>query len=352
MKKITYLILAVLGIGFLASCEKDFDNPVLNVDNTQAPVMNMGFTEMVLDTTIAADSITFNWDAVEYDVTTTAAPTYRLQMKHADSSEFVELASTVDTYFKTTVEDFNNFLLGEGFPTEEALNIELRVFTFITPDAPSTEVYSESSTVAFTAYAPPEPPPSTTPKLWVPGDYQGWSPADAPNVYSPADNGVYQGYVYFPPDGTFEFKFTSDPDWSHTNFGNGGDGVLDTDDGAGNLTVPGEGTYYFTVNVDELTWSHEVLNFALIGTFNDWSGDEPLTWDADNQVFTITMDFDADAEFKWRANADWAVNFGINDPDDGTLVQDGGNIVIEEAGNYTVILDLYNEVPTYELIKN
>ncbi|MDZ7774089.1 MAG: SusE domain-containing protein [Bacteroidales bacterium] len=89
MKKITYLILVVLGIGFLASCEKDFDNPVLNTDNTKAPELTLGFTNMVLDTSNASETINFSWDAVEYDIENIAEPTYRLQMKHADSSEYI-----------------------------------------------------------------------------------------------------------------------------------------------------------------------------------------------------------------------------------------------------------------------
>jgi hypothetical protein len=129
---------------------------------------------------------------------------------------------------------------------------------------------------------------------------------------------------------------------------------LNTDPGAGDLQVEEPGTWYMTVNTDELTWESELRNFALVGSFTGWGEDPdiPLEFDPDEQVFTVTVDLEADDEFKWRANADWGVNFGINDPDDGTLVQDGGNIVIEEAGNYTVILDLYNEVPTYELVKN
>jgi len=60
------------------------------------------------------------------------------------------------------------------------------------------------------------------PSLWVPGDYQGWNPASAPKVSSKFGNGNYEGYVNIPSGGTYAFKFTSDPDWNHTNYGRSG----------------------------------------------------------------------------------------------------------------------------------
>jgi len=69
-------------------------------------------------------------------------------------------------------------------------------------------------------------------------------------------------------------------------------------------------------------------------------------------MWTTTIDFEAGTEFKWRANADWAVNLGIKDPDNGTLEQNGLNIVVQDAGNYTINLYLYESVPRYEIIKN
>lgn len=354
MNKIIYLILIVFTTGFLASCEKEDNNPVIDTNDVTAPALTLGFEELVLLEDNAEDTITFEWSPAQYSLNNITEPTYRLQFKHADSSDFRQLTSTRETYFKISVAELNSSIKKAGLEPAVAADIEMRVNAELVANAESTKVSSEIVQASVTAYEPAGPPPNETAVLYVPGDYQGWAPADAPNVYSPEDNGVYQGYIYYPPGGSFEFKFTSAPDWDHTNFGSGGDGVLDTDPGAGNLTVPESGTYYHTVDTVNLTWSTEVRNFALVGSFTAWGDDPdiPLEFDADEQVFTVTRDFEAEDEFKWRANADWAVNLGINDPDDGTLVQDGGNIVIEEAGNYTVKLNLYNEVPTYELIKN
>lgn len=124
--------------------------------------------------------------------------------------------------------------------------------------------------------------------------------------------------------------------------------------GAGNLQVEETGTWYMTVNTDELTWESELRNFALVGSFTGWGEDPdiPLEFDADEQVFTVTVDLEADDEFKWRANSAWDVDLGLDENDETVLAYGGANLTVEEAGNYTIILDLYAEVPTYEIIKN
>ncbi len=349
MKNIKYLIFIILGIWLFASCEEDFENPVLHTDEIVPPGMTMGFTDLVMTEQDTSNTVEFSWTPVEYNLDNTQAPTYKLQLKHVDSTDYFELASTTETPYTTTVKELNSKIVKEGFPVDVALDFQLRVLSFIQTSGGGSQLETPSDVVdlqltAFEAVVEPA-------YLWVPGDYQGWGPGEAPNVYSPEDNGIYNGYIHFPPGGTFEFKFTSDPDWDHTNYGSGGDGVLDTDDGAGNLSVDGTGTYYMTVNTNDLTWSNELRNFALTGTFNSW-GDEALTWDDTDQVFTVTVDLDANAEFKWRANGDDNINLGASAAGDGTLVPDGSNITVSEAGNYTITLDLYQMVPTYEIIQN
>jgi hypothetical protein len=54
---------------------------------------------------------------------------------------------------------------------------------------------------------------------------------------------------------------------------------------------------------------------------------------------------------KFRANDDWAVNYGDGE-EAGQLVRDGGNIAVEEDGNYTIVLDLNGDTFTYTVTKN
>ena len=357
MKNIVIYLILIFGIGLIASCEKENNNPVLDLSKTVAPVLQKpaNGTSMVLKEENADSIVAFEWTAAQYDVNDLQNTTYVLQMDLADSnfSKPVDLLSTTELSYETTEGTLNSKLISLGMEPDQSYAVEFRVLSYILQNNPETWVYSPVNSVNMTAYEASQPGggPDT---LWVPGDYQGWNPAAAPNVYSVENNGKYKGWIYFPDGGTFEFKFTSAPDWAHTNFGDGGGFNLDTDPGAGNLKVPGTGNYLLSIDTVALTWGYELQNFALIGSFGtcDWGCDEPLTWDEDNQLWTITMTFSAGDEFKWRANADWTVNLGnATDPPDGTLSQDGSNIVVDEDGTYVVNLILSESVPRYEMIK-
>lgn len=349
MKKITYFLAIIAVFVLWTSCEKDDDKITLDLTESVAPALG-DLSHIVLHEEHATDTLTISWSKAEYGQLNLPSTTYRLHLMQADSIN-VLLTETEQTAFNITVNSLNTRLVNLGFEPDVAVEFQFKVSSFVAVEDNGTMLRSDPVTATLTPFESDTDPEVSV--LWVPGAYQGWSPATAPNVYSTTGDDIYKGYVHFPAETTsLEFKFTGQPNWDGPNYGFGGEGVLDTDPGAGNLTVPATGTYYMTVNTEELTWSHQVRNYALIGTFNNWADDEPLTWDDDAKVFTITMDFVVDDRFKWRANGAWAINYGIKVPDDGTLVQDGADIIIEEAGNYTIILNLYNVVPTYELIKN
>ncbi|NOX87052.1 MAG: hypothetical protein GXO86_14015 [Chlorobi bacterium] len=355
MKNIVFYLIVIFGIGLISSCEKVNNNPVLDMSKVIAPELQKPAdgSALVLKEENADSVVAFQWTATQYNVEGLQNTTYILQMDFADSNfnKPVDLVSTTGLSYEMTEGAINKRLVSLGMEPDQTYAVAFRILSFLVQNSPDTWVYSKINSVSMTPYKATQPPGEGPDTLWVPGDYQGWNPAAAPNIYSIPKDGKYKGWVYFPDGGTFEFKFTSAPDWNHTNFGYGGDFVLDTDPGAGNLKVPGTGNYLLTIDTVALTWGYELQNFALIGTFNNWEGDEPLTWDDANQWWTITISFTAGTEFKWRANADWAVNFGDNDPPDGTLVQDGANIVVDSDGTYTINLILSESVPRYEIIK-
>ena len=362
MKKIALLLILVSGIILIDACKKVETDPKLDMNKAVKSMITEpteGGNYILLEDNDTVE-INFTWTASSYFPEDLAIPFYLLQMVEADSvyDGAKDLISTTATNYTTTVKSLNNTLLGMGLKAGESTEMKFRVTSSLKSyddgkTIASTLLDSDVVTASFTPYEAYIPPPPEGPdSLWVPGDYQGWAPDAAPNVFSAEHNGIYQGYVYYPTGGTFEFKFTSAPDWEHTNFGTGGEGLLDPV--GGNLTIPGTGNYWLTADTVGLTWTNELRDFALVGSFNGWGDqpDAPLIWDEANWMWTITIDFPAATEFKWRANSDWAVNLGINDPDDGLLKQEGGNIVVPAAGNYTINLYLYEPVPRYELIAN
>jgi starch-binding outer membrane protein SusE/F len=194
-------------------------------------------------------------------------------------------------------------------------------------------------------------------KLWVPGAYQGWSPATAPNIYSVGD-GNYEGYVYMNSAGNF--KFTSAPDWNHLNYGNGGVNQLTTDGLAGDLSVASAGYYRFKVDTDNLTWENYLVeSFGLIGsaTAGGWDNSTPMTFDPTTGLWSTTVDLVGGA-LKFRANNSWDVNYGPLDSNalSGELISTDASITISEGGNYTVVIDMSKSGPeakyTYTVTKN
>lgn len=101
------------------------------------------------------------------------------------------------------------------------------------------------------------------------------------------------------------------------------------------------------MKLDEHTW-------GVVGTFNDWSADVPMTITDGWAVATL----DIVDEFKVRADGAWTDSYGINGNvtvyTDGTefdAIYNGSNIVVE-SGNYTVSFTVNGQVGTFKLVKN
>lgn len=361
MKKITYLFLTVLTLAVIVSCEKKSADPVFYPDQTVAPSFSApadGESYVLVQDSAGSLLTTFNWSTAVYSPSNLGDPIYSLQMDIADSNfvNAVELANTSETSFSITVGDMNSKLIGLGIQPDSTANIAFRVESLLNSNADVSTVASGTITMTLTPYATEV----QVAKLYVPGDYQGWAPADAPNVFDFNGDGVYTGYIYFPEGGTYEFKFTSDPDWDHTNYGAGATpGTLSTDDGAGNLTVPGPGGWHLEVDINNLTWQVTntvgiAENWGVIGEWLGWNEDINLEYDPVAQQLSVTVaDIPAadNQRFKFRANDAWDINLGAIDPPDGqTLTYGGADIPIPDGGTITFILRFTTEEPTYELV--
>ncbi|MBT6763090.1 MAG: DUF5116 domain-containing protein, partial [Prolixibacteraceae bacterium] len=53
----------------------------------------------------------------------------------------------------------------------------------------------------------------------------------------------------------------------------------------------------------------------------------------------------------FRANDDWALNYGDTDFD-GVMEEGGDNLPVADAGNYTIILNLEVAGYSYSIVKN
>jgi len=188
-------------------------------------------------------------------------------------------------------------------------------------------------------------PGGNYPVMYVPGNYQGWDPANPQTVLaSEKDDGLYEGYLWFPEANT-SFKFTSGPSWD-VNFGDdGADGRLDPD--GANITVEEPGFYKINVNVNDLSYSVLKTQWGLIGsaTPKGWDADLDMTYDPDEGAWTIQAALQA-GEIKFRANDDWALNYGDTGAD-AILEANGDNIAIPGPGTYAIKLYLHKPDYTY-----
>ena len=180
--------------------------------------------------------------------------------------------------------------------------------------------------------------------IWEAGVNNNWG-ADAQPLYCANQDGIYAGFFYAQDadwsDGKGAFKFTGAfNSWDEGNYGTGtinDDGLSGTliDDGGSGNVLATPGFYKAEVNLAELTYTlTPITGIGLIGPAQagGWSEDTDLTYNPETRAFEGTLELAAD-EFKFRANDDWAINWG------GTLdnlTQDGPNLKIETAGKYFI----------------
>ena len=186
------------------------------------------------------------------------------------------------------------------------------------------------------------------PVLYMAGDANGW----ATNDYLAGEDGVhFTGFMFLNQNG---FKFCTQPEWKGTNYG----ANFDTAGDAANITMTEDAGYY-KVDVDLESKSYVLTPIKTIGIIgsaspNGWDSDVDMTYVPYNaetkelgywEAKDITL---ASGEIKFRANDDWAINWG---GDTNALTQGGDNISVD-AGTYDIKLYAWaNGYAKCELIK-
>ena len=166
------------------------------------------------------------------------------------------------------------------------------------------------------------------------GNESSWSAAHP--LYSAANDGKYQGYYYL--DGEFKFKPNAD-NWDDDLEYVDGDSMGGTLQSSGGPNCPDPGAGFYQINLDAGALSYNLVRIeaiGIIGGFNGWSGDVDMAYNKDEGCWEATATIDAETELKFRANHDWAINWG---GDVNNLTQDGANLIVS-AGTHTFKLYL------------
>ena len=192
--------------------------------------------------------------------------------------------------------------------------------------------------------------------IWEAGVNNNWG-ADEQPLYCANQDGVYTGFFYAQDadwsDGMGAFKFTGAfNNWDNGNYGAGtstDEGGTMIDDGSSGNLLATPGFYRVEVNLAEMTYKlTSISGIGLIGPAQagGWDTDTDLTYNPETRAWEGVIDLAAD-EFKFRANDDWAINWG---GDESNLTQDGPNLKIAEAGKYFVQFWALCETKSYCII--
>ena len=335
-----YIFFSVLAAALvLSACKRSINDLVATQGNV--PVLTSDKTTLVLlQANKDDDAVTFNWTKQFWGVNT-ANVVYTIQMIKEGNSWSTPGAevSVGELLTKTfTVGDLNRELLKFIDPPGNPESILVRVKSEVS----NSDAVTYSNVVKLTVTTYRDIILYTFPAaLYVAGNFQGWNPGTAPQIVNVKNGGFspgYEGYINF-TNATPEFKLVRGDNWGAGDHGDAGGGML-TANGGANLTLPlGAGVYRLRVNAARTTWSYDkITTWGIIGSFNGWTTSVPMTMDASGN-WSVTLDLPANTEFKFRANNDWAINFGDNGPN-GEPDYGGSNIVVAQAGNYTIRLNI------------
>jgi hypothetical protein len=342
MKNLSVIIL-ILSLAYLG-CEKTIEGPYIKYGNPPSivrPTAGQAFTLSEDQAKNVFAEIT--WYPAEFGFSAGVAYEVQMASKGTSFKDPITLGILNSLTLNTiTTEKINTILIGQGIEPGKAVDLELRVIAKINNKV--STLISPSQAIKITPYKAS----LNFPKLQVPGSYQGWNPADNNTViYSLKSDGKFEGFIYFPAN--TEFKYTDGPTWT-TNYGDkGADGFLDKD--GDNLKTTKAGYYRLRANLNDFSHSEAATDWGLIGsaTANGWDSDQNLSYDAAKQIWTITAPLKI-GEIKFRANDDWAINFGDNGAN-LSLEYDGANIAIPADGTYEIQLILNTPLYTYKITK-
>lgn len=349
MKKLL-IILVTFGVAFSSCIFKDeMGGPVIG--DMMAPALN-DISGTYIFTEEQADEVfqTFTWTDAEYGFQSANEYTLQIDFAGGEFATPIDLLTTDETSASITIGELNQKLLSMGGKTNVPSDYEFRVVSNVS-DYVET-LASNAAAASIQAFKME----INYPSLYMPGSYQAasgytsdWSPDKAQQIYSLKQNEKYEGYVNM-VGSDIKFKFTDGPNWD-TDWGDdGADGTLEPT--GADIAVAEPGYYRIKADISNLTYEMLKTTWGLIGsaTPGAWDNDMDMTYDMDSKTWSVTLDL-IPGEIKFRANKAWDLDYG-DDDFNGSIEQGGNNIPVEEAGNYTVTLNLEVAGYAYSVVKN
>ena len=353
MKFLKYFSIAAAAL-LSFSCQEAEKTYAAPAEEISKPVLN-AHADIVVDEDTLASEVTFTWSAVDYGYPAQVA--YNLYAVYGETE--IQLGQSYTTSYTMTKEAFNNILVddkGLGFPADATNVLTLYLTSSISNNSPEYTKRSDNITFNVTTIAATTAPWIRR-HIFVPGNHQGWAPADAPILWETAEySNKYQGLVNLvnADDATanVEFKFTQFGNWD-VNLGGAATGM---NPGGDNISVE-SGLYWVVVEVKEdfSTGTYTLKKAGAVTVIGsavggwDVANDLALVCtDTNSQVWSAVCDNCAGGDFKFRlvggdfeANP-WEMNWG---GDINHLTPGGDNIVTDLSGKVRFSINFRGDVP-------
>ena len=358
MKKILYS-LAALSIAFgLTSCKPE-NRVIFNPEEVVAPVLeSIGSEYLLVEGETMAE---LKFSPADFGFAAAVKYSAFVDLASNEESKAKEVASVTGSYADSVITlplpsaSVNNALLSLGAsfgsPVSAKIFIKAQAYGEKLPIDNCVAVSNE-----ITTDITPYDAEKVYAKVYVIGSYCGWKHDKSLFLFNYAEDGTnFTGIIDFTEEfENNEFKLTDQGDWNGGNWGlaeeisdiEAGELQLINDGGSKNITGYNQHRFYnFQFNNSTLvfTFKKSFDQVGVIGLNGDWENDVVMDYYPAKQLFYADVEAADATEFKFRLDADWGTNWGV----DGAL--GAGNISLP-AGKYRIYLDLNDiDAVTYKI---
>ena len=341
MKKLLYSILALAGVTF-ASCTQEHIDVQYIPENAVAPVLGDiqgcaledGGADIVVDYTKA-----------DFGVMTATAQNLYV----SKSEDMADMKKAKATFGENTItlkqSDLNIVALefaDAGAEVEMYFAIVANLNTDKGAAVAGTELQSNVVKATFKSFVADVLPTEKFEKVWVIGDYCGWDHGKTQFLFDYTSSGnIYSGIVDFADKAANGFKLTGVAGWDDTcNWGLEDNTTAEAEatslqliTGGGSQDIKCYAKRFYGFEYDKTSmvlkksWGADQIGF--IGLNGDWDNDIVMEYNPVWTRFYVDIEAAADTEMKFRADAGWDLNWGVD------CAQGGDNIPVA-AGKYRV----------------
>ena len=346
MKKLLYSIMALAGIT-MASCTQEHIDVQYIPENAVAPTLG---TIEGCDLSDGGADIVVEYTKADFGVATGSAHNLYIS-KSEDMADMKKAkASFTDNTITLTQADLNVVALDfaeAGAEVDMYFAVVANLNTDKGAEVAGTQLKSNVVKATFKSYVADVLPTEKFEKVWVIGNYCGWSHDKTQFLFDYNSTGTtFAGVVDFAgADGVSMaadgFKLTGVAGWDDTcNWGLEDNTTAEAEaaslqliTGGGSQDIKAYAKRFYGFEFDKTTmvlkksWGADQI--GIIGLNGDWETDIVMEYNPKWTRFYADIEAPADTEMKFRADAAWDLNWGVD------CAQGGGNIPVA-AGNYRV----------------